>query len=140
MSKSRRNQKAGVTVAVRTSDSFQNASASLGWGTNNQSSASQYALSYQSRNRINLEAAYRGSWVVRAAVDAMPEDMTRCGIEMSGLEPEDISLIERDMMRLAIWDALCDDGKWANLYGGCLAVMLIDGQDFATPLARRDDR
>jgi phage-related protein (TIGR01555 family) len=134
MSKSRRNVKAGVTQPVRTNDSFQNATANLGWGTNNQSSASQYALSYQSRNRINLEAAYRGSWVVRAAVDAMPEDMTRCGIEMSGLEPEDISLIERDMMRLAIWDALCDDGKWANLYGGCLAVMLIDGQDFATPL------
>lgn len=134
MSKSRRNLKAGVTQPVRTNDSFQNATANLGWGTNNQSSASQYALSYQSRNRINLEAAYRGSWVVRAAVDAMPEDMTRCGIEMSGLEPEDISLIERDMMRLAIWDALCDDGKWANLYGGCLAVMLIDGQDFATHL------
>lgn len=133
MSKSRRNQKAGVTVA-RTNDSFVNASANLGWGTNNQSSASQYALSYQSRNRVNLEAAYRGSWVVRAAVDAMPEDMTRCGIEMTGIEPEDIALIDRDMMRLAIWDALCDDGKWANLYGGCLAVMLIDGQDFATPL------
>jgi len=134
MSKSRRNQKAGVTQAVRTLDSFQNAAAQVGWGTNNQSSASQYALSYQSRDRINLEAAYRGSWVVRSAVDAMPEDMTRCGIEMSGLEPDEIALIDRDMMRLAIWDALCDDGKWANLYGGCLAVMLIDGQDFATPL------
>lgn len=134
MAKSRRIQKAGVTQSVRTLDSFQNAAAQVGWGTNNQSSASQYALSYQSRNRINLEAAYRGSWVVRAAVDAMPEDMTRCGIEMSGLEPDEIALIDRDMMRLAIWDTLCDDGKWANLYGGCLAVMLIDGQDFATPL------
>lgn len=134
MSKSRRNMKAGVTQPVRTNDSFQNASAQLGWGTNNQSSASTYALSYQSRNRITLEAAYRGSWIVRAAVDAMPEDMTRCGIEMSGLEPEDVTLLERDMMRMAVWDALCDNGKWANLYGGSLAVMLIDGQDFETPL------
>lgn len=126
--------KAGVTQPVRTQDSFQNAAAQIGWGTNNQSSASTYALSYQSRNRINLEAAYRGSWVVRAAVDALPEDMTRAGVEFSGLEPEDITTIEQDTMRLAIWDALCDTGKWANLYGGCLAVMLIEGQDFATPL------
>lgn len=133
MAKSRRNQKAGVTVA-RTNDSFVNATANLGWGTNNQSSASQYALSYQSRNRVNLEAAYRGSWIVRQAVDALPEDMTRAGVEFSGLEPEDITTIEQDMMRMAVWDALCDTGKWANLYGGCLAVMLIDGQDFSTPL------
>lgn len=134
MSKSRRNQKVGVTQPVRTNDSFANFQARLGWGTDNQSSASQYTLTYQSRNRINLEAAYRGSWIVRAAVDAMPEDMTRCGIEMSGLDPEDISLLERDMMRMAVWDALCDNGKWANLYGGSLAVMLIEGQDFETPL------
>lgn len=126
--------KAGVTQPVRTNDSFLNATSSLGWGANNQASASTYALTYQSRNRVTLEAAYRGSWVVRAACDALPEDMTRAGIELSGMEPEDISLIERDMMRMAIWDALCDTGKWANLYGGCIAVMLIDGQDMATPL------
>jgi phage-related protein (TIGR01555 family) len=134
MAKSRRNGKPGVTQPVRTTDSFANFQANVGWGTNNQSSASTYQLSYQSRNRINLEAAYRGSWVVRAAVDALPEDMTRAGVEFSGLEPEDITKLEQDMMRMSIWDALCDDGKWANLYGGCLAVMLIDGQDFATPL------
>jgi phage-related protein (TIGR01555 family) len=134
MSKSRRNQKAGVTQAVRTSDSFSNATAQLGWGTNNQSSASTYALTYQSRNRIQLEAAYRGSWIVAAAVDAIPEDMTRCGIEMSGLDPDEVTALENDMTNLGIWDRLCENGKWARLYGGSLAVMLIEGQDLATPL------
>ncbi|WCM21371.1 DUF1073 domain-containing protein [Paraburkholderia bryophila] len=134
MSKSRQNKKVGVTQPVRTSDSFQNAAAQVGWGTNNQSSASTYTLSYQSRNRITLEAAYRGSWIVRSAVDAIPEDMTRCGIEMSGLDPEDINLLDRDMTALGIWDRLCENGKWARLYGGSLAVMLIDGQDLSTPL------
>lgn len=133
MSRKRANQPA-VKQPVQTNDSFANFGANVGWGTNNQSSGSTYTLSYQSRNRIALEAAYRGSWIVRAAVDAMPEDMTRAGIEISGMEPEDVTLIERDMMRLAIWDALCDDGKWANLYGGSLAVMLVEGQDFSTPL------
>jgi len=135
MAKSRRNMKVGVTKpVVRTNDSFSNFASNVGWGTNNQSSASQYTLTYQSRNRVNLEAAYRGSWIVRQAVDALPEDMTRAGVEFSGLEPDDTSTLEQDMMRLAIWDALCDTGKWANLYGGCLAVMLIEGQDFTTPL------
>lgn len=120
--------------AARTNDSFANFQARLGWGADNLSSASQYMLSYQSRNRIWLEAAYRGSWIVAKAVDAIPEDMTRAGIEMSGLDPSDISRLERDFSRLALWDALCDNGKWARLYGGAVAVMLIDGQDPSTPL------
>ncbi len=134
MSKSRRNQKTGVTQPVRTSDSFQNAQARLGWGTDNQSSASQYALSYQSRNRIQMEAAYRGSWIVGAAVDAIPEDMTRCGIEMTGLDPDEIAKLETAMTSLGIWDRLCENGKWARLYGGSVAVILIEGQDLSTPL------
>ncbi|AOZ06712.1 DUF1073 domain-containing protein [Cupriavidus malaysiensis] len=121
-------------AAQRTNDSFANFQARLGWGAENQSSASQYTLTYQSRNRVWLEAAYRGSWIVGAAVDAIPEDMTRKGIEMSGLDPADINKLERDMMRLAIWESLCDNGKWAQLYGGSIAVMLIEGQDLATPL------
>jgi phage-related protein (TIGR01555 family) len=123
-----------VAVPVRTNDSFANAQAQLGWGTNNQSSASTYTLTYQSRNRIQLEAAYRGSWIVASAVDAIPEDMTRCGIEMSGLDPDEVTSIENDMTNLGIWDRLCENGKWARLYGGSLAVMLIEGQDLSTPL------
>ena len=120
--------------AQHTTDSFTNFQASVGWGANNQASGASYSLSYQSRNRLNLEAAYRGSWIVGAAVDAIPEDMTRCGIEMTGLEPNEASQMEQEMMALAIWDMLCDTGKWARLYGGAIAVMLIDGQDMATPL------
>ncbi|MCP1120100.1 DUF1073 domain-containing protein [Robbsia andropogonis] len=134
MSKSRRTQKSGVTQTVRTNDSFQNAAARLGWGTNNQSSASTYSLSYQSRNRIALEAAYRGSWIVATAVDAIPEDMTRKGVEFSGLDPADISTLEAEMTTLGVWDRICETGKWARLYGGAIAVMLIDGQDMSTPL------
>jgi phage-related protein (TIGR01555 family) len=134
MAKARRNNRSVAQTPVRTSDSFQNAAAQVGWGTNNQSSASTYSLSYQSRNRIQMEAAYRGSWIVRQAVDAIPEDMTRCGIEMSGIDPAEITQLESDMVRMAIWDRLCENGKWARLYGGSLAVMLIEGQDLSTPL------
>ncbi|KVC71439.1 hypothetical protein WI73_11510 [Burkholderia ubonensis] len=127
---------AATPHAQRTGDSFANFQARLGWGADNQASASQYTLTYQSRNRVWLEAAYRGSWIVRAAVDAIPEDMTRKGIEMSGLDPTDVSKMETALTRKAIWDQLCDTGKWAQLYGGAIAVMLIDGQDMSQPLRR----
>lgn len=127
-----RNQPA--PAPVRTNDSFANFQARLGWGADNLSSASQYTLTYQSRNRIWLEAAYRGSWIVAKAVDAIPEDMTRAGIEMSGIDPTEIGQLERDFHRMALWDALCDNGKWSRLYGGSIAVMLIEGQDMSTPL------
>lgn len=125
---------AAAPPSYRTGDSFANFQSRLGWGADNQSSASQYTLSYQSRNRVWLEAAYRGSWIVRAAVDAIPEDMTRKGIQMSGLDPTDITKLETSLTRLAIWNHLCDTGKWAQLYGGAIAVMLIDGQDMSKPL------
>lgn len=124
----------GSGTGQRTNDSFQNAQARLGWGTNNQSSGATYSLSYQSRNRVQLEAAYRGSWIVRAAVDAIPEDMTRCGVEISGIDPASTTEMETAMVSLGIWDKLCETGKWARLYGGAIAVMLIDGQDLSTPL------
>ncbi|MFX5756397.1 phage portal protein, partial [Acinetobacter baumannii] len=76
---------------------------------------------------MQLEAAYRGSWIVRAAVDAIPEDMTRCGVEISGIDPASITEMETAMVSLGIWDKLCETGKWARLYGGAIAVMLIDG-------------
>lgn len=107
-----------ATHAHRTVDSFANFEARLGWGADNQASAAQYTLTYQSRNRVWLEAAYRGSWIVRAAVDAIPEDMTRKGIEMSGLDPTDVSKMETALTRKAIWDQLCDTGKWRS----CMAA------------------
>jgi len=76
-----------ATHAHRTVDSFAGFEAWLGWSAGNQPSASQYMLMYQSRDRIRLEAACRGSRIMRAAVDAIPEDMTHKCIEMSGLDP-----------------------------------------------------
>lgn len=118
-----------------THDSFANFEARVGVGTNNQSAASTYTFDYVSRNRILMEAMYRSSWIVGAVVDCIAEDMTRAGIDIaSDLTPEDGKKIEQEMSRLCIWDRLCDNLKWARLYGGSIAVMLIDGQDMKTPL------
>ncbi len=116
-------------------DSYANFEARVGYGTNNQSSASGYQFDFISRNRIQLEAMYRSSWIVGAVVDCIADDMTRAGVTIaSDLKPRDGSLLDQAFDSLCIWDALNDNLKWSRLYGGSVGVLLIDGQDMKTPL------
>jgi len=118
-------------------DGFANFTSRLGVnpGTNNQLSDGYYVLNLLTRNRMQLEAAYRGSWIVGKMVDAVAEDMTKAGIDITSSEAaEDIEELQSGLSRLGIWNALCDTVKWARLYGGAIAVMMIDGQSLDTPL------
>lgn len=118
-----------------TGDSFQNFTARVGLATQNQHSDSSYGFNFVSRNRIQMEAVYRSSWLAGRAVDVGASDMTREGIEFNSIMPPD----EKDALnsafeRLQIWKSLCTNEKWSRLYGGSIAVMLIDGQRPETPL------
>lgn len=120
----------------RSEDSFANFAARVGVGTDNQSSNSSYQFDFISRNRIKLEAMYRSSWIVGQAVDVVAEDMTRAGIEITGdnVDPDDKERLYRALQKLGVWDKVSDTIKWARLYGGAIAVLLIDGQNMATQL------
>jgi uncharacterized protein len=121
--------------AQRTADSFQNFVARVGRGTGNQNDASHYGFNPVSRNRLQMEFAYRGSWVVGRVVDAVARDMTREGVDVKTDAPtEDVEELNKEFERLRIWDQLCETIKWARLYGGAVAFMMIDGQDPETPL------
>ncbi|MGA3827381.1 DUF1073 domain-containing protein [Pseudomonas chlororaphis] len=118
-----------------TGDSFQNFTARVGLGTANQNSGSSYGVTFVSRNRIQMEAVYRSSWLAGRAVDCRAKDMTREGIEFNSvMPPEEKDKLSRAFERLQIWKGLCDNEKWSRLYGGSIAVMLIDGQRPETPL------
>lgn len=117
-----------------TADSFQNFAARVGLGAGSQHDQSGYGFNYLSRNRTKLEAMYRSSWVVGQVVDVVADDMTREGINMRGLEPEGVEEINQELDRLQVWDKLNETIKWSRLYGGAIAVMLIDGQNVSTPL------
>lgn len=124
-----------MSFASKTLDSFQNFAARLGFGTGNQNDAAGYGFDFLSRNRVKLEAMYRSSWIVGQAVDLVAEDMTRAGVMITGdIPPDDISTLNKAIQHLSVWDALCDNIKWGRLYGGSIAVMLIDGQKIDTPL------
>ncbi|NTG00097.1 DUF1073 domain-containing protein [Agrobacterium rhizogenes] len=132
---SRIQQRGPQTPQVKTNDSFQNFAARVGIGTDSMATGTTYGLNPISRNRVLLEFMYRGSWLVGKAVDVPAEDMTRAGIDLNGTtSPDDIETLQSAMERLRIWKAMSNTIKWARLYGGALAVMLIDGQDVETPL------
>ena len=116
-------------------DSFQNFAANMGLGTDNISSGASYGFNPITRNRTMLEWIHRGSWVGGIAVDVIADDMTRAGVTVTGLaHPGDAERIKTEITRLKLWKAVNETIKWSRLYGGALAVMLIDGQDMRTPL------
>lgn len=125
----------GKFVSAPTADSFQNFLARVGVGTGNQASGGRYGFNPVSRNRLQVEWAYRGSWVVGTIVDCVAEDMTREGVELiCDAAPEELAAFEQAIDELRVWTALSDTIKWARLYGGGLGLIMIDGQDVSTPL------
>jgi phage-related protein (TIGR01555 family) len=118
-----------------TTDAVSNFIARIGISNNNLLGSTSYDFTPISRLQQMLEWAYRGSWLVGAAVDCVADDMTRAGIQMnSSTPPEQIEMLIQSMDGLSFWQALNETIKWSRLYGGALLVMQIDGQDMGTPL------
>lgn len=129
---------APATLGTPTADNYQNLTARLGIGADNIHSASTYGYNPITRNRQLLEFMYRGSWIVGRVIDVVAEDMARAGVRLnSSLTPDEIKKVHRGAQRLSLWDSVEGGIKWSRLYGGALLVMLIDGQDAATPLDAR---
>lgn len=123
------------TQKIRTADSFQNFIARQGIGTGNQHDGSGYGFNPITRNRVQMEFAYRGSWVVGRVVDAVARDMTRERVDVNtDADTADVKRFDKGLARQKIWSQLCLNIKWARLYGGSCAFMMIDGQDPQTPL------
>lgn len=122
---------------ARTTDGYQNVFAKLGISSgDNLSSGGSYGFGgFITRNRTLLDAMYRTSWVVGKIVDTKAEDMIRAGIQInSDLDPKDTDIIQKKMISLNIWRNLTNTIKWGRLYGGCIAVILIEGQKMDKPL------
>lgn len=134
-SSARKQRRAALQASRPVADSMQNLHARLGIGAGSASDATTYGFNPITRERQKLEFIYRGTWIGGIAVDAFAEDMTRAGIDIdSTLEPGDSQKIIAALERLRVWQGLADAIRWARLYGGGGAILLIDGQDASTPL------
>lgn len=122
-------------LSAITNDSFVNFAHKLGIGADNALTSGTYGYNPITRNRILLEWMHRGSWLAGAAIDIVADDMTRAGVDfVNEMSPAEAEAIEHEATNLNIWGQTNECVRWGRLYGGCIAVMLIDGQDMATPL------
>jgi uncharacterized protein len=126
---------ADASLRKATTDSFQNFEQNLGIGTNNSTSAASYGFNPITRIRTLLEWMHRGSWIAGMAIDIIADDMTRMGATIDAqLKPEENEQIEETALALDVWGKLNEAIKWGRLYGGAVAVLMIEGQNLATPL------
>lgn len=125
----------GAKLAAPTRDGFVNFAHKLGVGADNALTSGTYGFNPVTRNRIQLEWIHRGSWLGGVAVDVVADDMTRAGVDFKNdVDPDDQARIEKRLGELGVWDKINEGIKWGRLYGGAVAVQLVDGQDLKTPL------
>lgn len=121
--------------SAQTFDSFQNFLTRTGMGAGSQNDGAGYGFNPVSRNRTQLEFAYRSSWIIGQVVDTVADDMTREGAEIhADIAPDVIEKIEREATRIDIWGSLCSTIKWARLFGGAIGLLMVDGQKADTEL------
>ena len=84
-----------------------------------------------------LTALYRESWLAKRIIDMPCEDMTRSWYTLGpDFAPEDLESLRRLEARHEIRREMTNAIRWARLYGGACALMVIRGQenDLAAPL------
>ena len=77
-----------------------------------------------------LTAMYRESWLTMRIIDMPSEDMTRAWYRLTAdLKEEEIHALRRLEARHSIKQEMTNALRWARLYGGSLALMVIRGEE-----------
>ena len=113
----------------RAADGYSNAAAFLGEDSPLLSSGT-FLRSDLTSDPERLTAMYRESWLTMRIIDMPSEDMTRAWYRLSTSLPEEAL---RDLRRLeakqSVRQEITNAIRWARLYGGSLAVMVIRGEE-----------
>jgi hypothetical protein len=77
-----------------------------------------------------LTAMYRESWLTKRIIDMPSEDTTRAWYRLtSAPAAEDLHALRRLEARHSVKQELTNALRWARLYGGALALMVIRGEE-----------
>ena len=113
----------------RAADGYANAAAFLGEDSPLLSSGT-FLRSGLTADPERLTAMYRESWLTMRIIDMPSEDMTRAWYRLSTSLPEEAL---RELSRLeakhSVKQEITSAIRWARLYGGALAVMVIRGEE-----------
>ena len=90
---------------------------------------------------VLLTALYRESWLARRIIDMPCEDMTRSWYSLGpGVSPEELEALRRLEALHGIRREITDAIRWARLYGGSCALMVLRDQEDALDRPLDPDR
>ena len=119
-----------VELSRLTKDSYSNPGANLGVGQPNLMNLSEYPMTRITKDYYLMTSLYRNDWICKRIIDTPAEDMTRAWIKfVSQIDPDAVKKLEKTIRRLDIKERILKTLKWARLYGGAGAVMMIKGQE-----------
>lgn len=111
-------------------DMYANPAANIGFGSTSQVNGGFYVPYRISLDYLQLLHIYRGSWIARAVVDTIPEDMLKDFPKLlTEKEPGDITAFERVIAKTHTLQKTIEACKWGRLFGGCLAIIVLAGED-----------
>ena len=119
-----------VELSRLTKDSYSNPGANLGVGQPNLMNMSEYPMVRITRDYYLMTSLYRNDWICKRIIDTPAEDMTREWIKfVSQIDPDAVKKLEKIIRRTYIKERILNALKWARLYGGSGAVIMIKGQE-----------
>lgn len=124
------NNGASVLGVKQVLDAYNNAPANLGANSTNLANAANYVMERFTWDYWTLNILFRNNWIAKTIIEKPANEMLKNGFEIqSQIEPDKIDKIMNTWTRTKSKDKFLKCLKWARLYGGCIMVPLIEGQD-----------
>ena len=110
-------------------DGYSNPAAHLGDNSALLSSGT-FTRSSLTSNPELLTTMYRVSWLCKRIIDMPTEDMTRAWYKLSSsLSEDELHELKRLEVRHSVKQEIANAIRWARLYGGSLAVIILRGEE-----------
>ena len=123
----------------RAEDGYSNAAAFLGEASPLLASGT-FLRSGLTADTELLTVLYRDSWLAKRIIDMPSEDMTRAWYRLSGVPDSlDLNLLRRLEAKHSVRQELANAIRWARLYGGSLALIVLRGEENCLDLPLNPD-
>ena len=115
---------------ARAQDAYTNDLARMGANNLNLLETTQYPLQRLSYNYMLLQSLYRSHWIVRRIIDTLPEDMCKKWVKLdTQVTPDQIKDFDKVVRQTQVVSRMIDGLRWGRLFGGAVALILIEGHE-----------
>lgn len=128
--------KVEVLSAKKALDAYSNLAANLGAGANNLAQTAGYVMQRFTWDYYTINILFRDNWIAKAIVEKPANEMLKNGFEIqSELDPDKVTKIMQTYRRTQTQPKFRECLIWSRLYGGCLLIPMLEGQeDLSKPL------